>query len=137
MNRNLERFNKVASDMEVGKISGAVGNFANVSPFIQDKACELLGINSAKISTQVLQRDRHAAYMQVVALVGSTIEKIAVEIRHLQRTEVREVFEYFDKNQKGSSAMPHKKNPISSENVSGAARVLRGYMVTAMENVAL
>lgn len=137
MQRNLERFQKAASDIEIGKISGAVGNFANISPEVQDITCELLGIKSAKISTQVLQRDRHAAYMQSIALIGSTIEKIAIEIRHLQRTEVREVFEYFDKNQKGSSAMPHKKNPISSENVSGIARVLRGYMVTSMENMAL
>ncbi len=137
MKRNIERFNRAAKDVEAGKISGAVGNFANTPPFVQDYVCEKLGITSSNISTQTLQRDRHAHYMSVIALIGSTMEKIAVEIRHLQRTEVREAEEFFRKGQKGSSAMPHKRNPISSENISGCARVLRGYMLTFYENVPL
>ncbi len=137
MKRNIERFNRAAKDVEAGKISGAVGNFANTPPFVQDYVCEKLGITSSNISTQTLQRDRHAHYMAVIALIGSTMEKIAVEIRHLQRTEVREAEEFFRKGQKGSSAMPHKRNPISSENISGCARVLRGYMLTFYENVPL
>ncbi len=137
MKRNIERFNKAARDVEAGKISGAVGNFANTPPFVQDYVCKELNIASSNISTQTLQRDRHAHYMSVIALIGSTMEKIAVEIRHLQRTEVREAEEAFGKGQKGSSAMPHKRNPISSENISGCARVLRGYMVTFYENVPL
>lgn len=136
-NRHLERFQQVRKDIEVGKISGAVGNFANTPPFVQDYVCNALGIDSAKISTQTLQRDRHANYMSVLALIGATMEKIAVEIRHLQRTEVREVEEYFNKGQKGSSAMPHKRNPISSENITGVSRILKGYMVSAYENVPL
>ena len=137
MQRNLKRFEAAAADVETGKISGAVGNFANTPPFVQDYVCERLGINSSHISTQTLQRDRHAAYMSTLALIGSTMEKIAVEIRHLQRTEVREVEEFFGKGQKGSSAMPHKRNPISSENICGCARILRGYMVAAYENIPL
>ena len=136
-NRHLERFKQVRNDVETGKISGAVGNFANTPPFVQDYVCEKLGINSANISTQTLQRDRHANYMAELALIGATMEKIAVEIRHLQRTEVRELEEFFRKGQKGSSAMPHKRNPISSENIAGCSRVLRGYMVAAYENVPL
>ncbi len=136
-NRHLERFKQVRNDVETGKISGAVGNFANTPPFVQDYVCEKLGINSANISTQTLQRDRHANYMAEIALIGSTMEKIAVEIRHLQRTEVRELEEFFRKGQKGSSAMPHKRNPISSENIAGCSRVLRGYMLAAYENVPL
>lgn len=137
MQRNLERF-KVASKMvEAGKISGAVGTFANIPTHIQDYVCEKLGIESSKISTQVLQRDRHAHYYSTLALIASSIEKFSVEIRHLQRTEVREVEEFFRKGQKGSSAMPHKRNPISSENMTGLARVLRGYMLTAFENIPL
>lgn len=136
-NRHLKRFVQVRKEVEVGKISGAVGNFANTPPFVQDYVCEKLGITSVNISTQVLQRDRHADYMALIALIGATIDKIAVEIRHLQRTEIREVEEFFRKGQKGSSAMPHKRNPISSENISGCSRVLRGYMVSAYENIPL
>ncbi len=136
-NRHIERFKKIRKEIEVGKISGAVGNFANTPPEVQDFVCKSLEINSAKISTQVLQRDRHAAYMSEIALIGASIEKIAIEIRHLQRTEVREVEEHFNKGQKGSSAMPHKRNPIASENMSGCARVLRGYMVSSYENIPL
>ncbi len=135
--RHLNRFSQVREEIEIGKISGAVGNFANTPPEIQDYVCEKLEINSSKISTQVLQRDRHANYMSEIALIGATIEKISVEIRHLQRTEVREVEEYFSEGQKGSSAMPHKRNPISSENMSGCSRVLRGYMVSSYENIPL
>ena len=137
LNRHLIRFKAVRKDIEVGKISGAVGNFANTPPFVQDYVCNKLGISSSKISTQVLQRDRHAAYMAEIALIGATLEKIATEIRHLQRTEVREVEEFFSKGQKGSSAMPHKRNPIASENISGLSRVLRGYMNASYENVPL
>lgn len=137
MQRNMERFEFASQMIECGKISGAVGNFANAPIFIQDYVCEHLGINSANISTQTLQRDRHAQYMSTLALIGTTMEKIATEIRHLQRTEVHEAEEAFKKGQKGSSAMPHKRNPITSENICGCARVLRGYMMTAYENVAL
>jgi len=136
-NRHLERFHEVRKKLEVGKISGAVGNFANTPPFVQDYVCEQLEIDSANISTQTLQRDRHAAYISEIALIGTTLEKIALEIRHLQRTEVREVEEAFKKGQKGSSAMPHKRNPISSENITGVARLLRGYIIPAYEDVLL
>ena len=137
MKRNLHRFNEAAKGVEVGKISGAVGNFANIPPFVQDFVCEKLGIASADISTQVIQRDRHAYYMATLALIGASLEQMALEVRNLQRTEVHEVEESFGKGQKGSSAMPHKRNPVSSENICGCARVLRGYMATAYENVAL
>lgn len=137
MQRNLERFKEARKTIEVGKISGAVGTFANTPPFVQDYVCKKLEINSAAISTQVLQRDRHAAYFSVLALLASSIEKMATEIRHLQRTEVREAEEFFNKGQKGSSAMPHKRNPIGSENLCGCARVMRGYMMSAYEDVAL
>ena len=137
MKRNLERFRSAARGVEVGKISGAVGNFANIPPFIQDYVCGKLGIDSANISTQVVQRDRHAYYMATLAVIASTLEQMAMEVRNLQRTEVHEVEEAFGRGQKGSSAMPHKRNPISSENICGCARVMRGYMATAYENVAL
>lgn len=137
MKRNLERFKAAAKGVEVGKLSGAVGNFANIPPFIQDYVCEKLGISSSDISTQVIQRDRHAYYMATLALIGASLEQMALEIRNLQRTEVHEVEESFGKGQKGSSAMPHKRNPISSENICGCARVLRGYMMTTYDNVAL
>ena len=137
MKRNLERFDLAAADVECGKISGAVGTFANIPPFVQDYVCEHLGIHSAAISTQVLQRDRHAHYFGTLALIGATLEQMATEVRHLQRTEVREAEEHFNKGQKGSSAMPHKRNPIGSENICGCARVLKGYMVTAYEDVPL
>ena len=137
MKRNLERFDMAAKGVEVGKISGAVGNFANIPPFVQDHVCEKLGINSADISTQVIQRDRHAWYLATLAVIASSLEQMAMEVRNLQRTEVHEVEEAFGKGQKGSSAMPHKRNPVSSENICGCARVMRGYMATAAENVAL
>ena len=137
MNRNLERFRKAAEDVEFGKLSGAVGTFANIPPEVEEHTCERLGLQPAPISTQTLQRDRHAAYLSVIALIGGTLEKMAVEVRHLQRTEVREAEESFGKGQKGSSAMPHKRNPVSSENITGCSRVLRGYMVSAFENMPL
>ncbi|MFI3226048.1 MAG: adenylosuccinate lyase [Clostridia bacterium] len=137
MQRNLERFEKAAGMVETGKISGAVGTFANTPPFVQDYVCEKLGINSSKISTQTLQRDRHAEYFSTLALIATSIEKMATEVRHLQRTEVREAEEFFRKGQKGSSAMPHKRNPIGSENMAGCARVMRGYMLTSYEDVSL
>lgn len=137
MQRNIKRFAEAARGVEVGKISGAVGNFANIPPFVQDYVCEKLGIDSANISTQVIQRDRHAYYVATLAVIGASLEQMALEVRNLQRTEVHEVEESFGKGQKGSSAMPHKRNPISSENICGCARVLRGYMATAYENVAL
>lgn len=136
-NRHLKRFELASQDIEVGKISGAVGNFANTDPFIQDYVCQQLGLQSSNISTQTLQRDRHAFYMSTLALIASTIEKIGVEVRHLQRTEVGEAEEQFKAGQKGSSAMPHKRNPIASENMAGCARVIRGYMVPAFEDIAL
>lgn len=137
MQRNRTRFLASSGGVEVGKISGAVGTFANLPPDVETHTCARLGLEAAPISTQVLQRDRHADYMSTLALIGATLEKIAVEIRGLQKSEVREVEESFGKGQKGSSAMPHKRNPIGSENITGCARLLRGYMVTAFENVAL
>ncbi|BBW98319.1 adenylosuccinate lyase [Geobacillus icigianus] len=137
MERNLERFEQAAKMVEVGKISGAVGTYANIDPFVEQYVCEKLGLTPAPISTQTLQRDRHAYYMATLALIATSIEKFAVEIRGLQKSEVREVEEFFAKGQKGSSAMPHKRNPIGSENMTGMARVIRGYMVTAYENVPL
>ncbi|MEX2572774.1 MAG: adenylosuccinate lyase [Balneolaceae bacterium] len=137
MNRNLERFKAASNDVEFGKLSGAVGTFANIPPEVEIYTCEKLGLSYAPVSTQTLQRDRHAHYMSVIALIGSTLEKMAVEIRHLQRTELREAEEFFRKGQKGSSAMPHKRNPISSENITGCARVLRGYLISSYENIPL
>ena len=137
MLRNRDRFDRAAEGIRVGKLSGAVGTFAHIPPEVERLTCERLGLQPAPISTQVLQRDRHAHYMSVLALIGATLEKMAVEVRALQRSEVREVEEAFGKGQKGSSAMPHKRNPIASENITGCARLLRGYMVTAYENVAL
>lgn len=137
LNRHIRRFNDARNDIEAGKISGAVGNYCNTDPFVQEYVCGKLDIKSVNISTQVLQRDRHAYYMDVLSLIGSFLEKIATEIRHLQRTEVREVEEYFSKGQKGSSAMPHKRNPINSENICGCSRVLRGYQLTFNENINL
>lgn len=135
--RDRERFLLAAKDVECGKISGAVGTFANTPPFVQDYVCQKLGIDSAAISTQILQRDRHAHYYSTLAILASSIEKFATELRHLQRTEVREVEEFFAPGQKGSSAMPHKRNPISSENLCGCARVMRGYALAALEDVNL
>ena len=137
MKRNLERFEKAANNVEFGKMSGSVGTFANIPPEVEASVCEELGLSPSPISTQTLQRDRHADYISTLALIGSTMEKMAVEIRHLQRSEVREAEEFFSKGQKGSSSMPHKRNPVSSENISGCSRVLRGYMTSAYENIPL
>ena len=137
MKRCLERFDYAANEVQTGKLSGAVGNFANIPPQIEEYVCNDLGINYANISTQVLQRDRHAHYMGCLALVASELEKMALEVRNLSRQEVKETEEAFSKGQKGSSAMPHKRNPISSENICGCARVIRGYMDTFYQNIAL
>lgn len=137
MKRNLDRFKQAAEGIEYGKISGAVGTYANIEPFVEKYVCEKLGIKPAPISTQTLQRDRHAHYMSSIALIATSIEKFATEVRGLQKSETREVEEFFAKGQKGSSAMPHKRNPIGSENMTGLARVIRGYMMTAYENVSL
>lgn len=137
MRRNVERFKQAADTVRVGKMSGAVGTFANIPPFIEEFVCNKLGLAAAPVSTQTLQRDRHAHYISTLALIATSIEKMAVEIRGLQKSETREVEEFFAKGQKGSSAMPHKRNPIGSENMTGLARVIRGHMVTAYENVPL
>ena len=135
--RHIERFDAAREQMRVGKLSGAVGTLAHISPRAEETICDRLGLHATAISNQVIQRDRHAHYVSVLANIAATIEKIAVEVRHLQRTEVREAQEYFSRTQKGSSAMPHKKNPIVSENLSGLARVVRGNAGVAFENVAL
>ncbi len=137
MKRNIERFEHAAKGVEAGKISGAVGTFANTPPFVEAYVCGKLEIRAQDISTQVLPRDLHAEYFSAMALIATSIEKFATEIRGLQKSETREVEEYFAKGQKGSSAMPHKRNPIGSENMCGLARVIRGHMVTAFEDVAL
>ena len=137
MKRLFERFKVAAKEIQVAKLSGAVGNFSANTPELQKRVAKELKLTASNISTQTLQRDRHAHYLSVLALIGAELDKIAVEIRHLSRTEVGEVSEYFDKDQKGSSAMPHKRNPVSSENISGLSRVLRGYMLTSYENIAL
>jgi len=137
MERNIVRFDAAAEDMRVGKLSGAVGTFGHLKPQHEERICALLNLKPAPVATQVIQRDRHAAYISVLALIGSTLDKIAVEVRHLQRTEVREAQEYFSEKQKGSSAMPHKKNPITSEQISGLARVLRSNAQAAFENIPL
>ncbi|EOT44285.1 adenylosuccinate lyase [Enterococcus columbae] len=137
MKRNIERFEHAAKGVEAGKISGAVGTFANIPPFVEAYVCEKLGIRPQEISTQVLPRDLHAEYLATMALIATSIEKFATEIRGLQKSETREVEEFFAKGQKGSSAMPHKRNPIGSENMAGLARVIRGHMLTAYENVSL
>ncbi|ADG05567.1 adenylosuccinate lyase [Kyrpidia tusciae] len=137
MQRNLKRLEEAAEQVRVGKISGAVGTYANIDPFVEAYVCRNLGLEPAPISTQTLQRDRHAHYIAMIALTATTLDKIATEIRALQKTEVREVEEPFYKGQKGSSAMPHKRNPVSCEQISGLARVLRGFVVPAMEDVPL
>ena len=137
LKRNHGRFLTAASQVEVGKISGAVGNYAFVNTEVESYICDKLGLGTVNISTQTLQRDRHANYLSSLVLLASTLDKIAIEIRHLQRTEVNEVREPFSSTQKGSSAMPHKKNPITSENISGLTRILRGHMISAFENIAL
>ncbi len=137
LKRQLNRLEDAIDTVRVGQVSGAVGTYDHLDPGVQDYVCEKLGLKSANISSQILQRDRHAHYMSALALIGGTLEKIAVEIRHLQRTEVHEASEYFSKGQKGSSAMPHKRNPIISERISGLSRLLRGNAMVAMENIAL
>jgi adenylosuccinate lyase len=137
MKRNLSRLDQALDVISYGKISGAVGTFANTPPEIEAYACKTLGLKPAPISTQIIQRDRHAQYFTVLAILAGSIEKIAVEIRHLQRTEVQEVEEAFTPGQKGSSAMPHKKNPVGSENLSGLARLVRSNSLAALENMAL
>ena len=135
--RHRERLSCAREEIRVGKISGAVGTFANVDPRVEQAVCRRLSLRPAPISTQILQRDLHASYVMTLALVGSSLEKLATEIRHLQRTEVREAQEPFGKGQKGSSAMPHKQNPITCERITGLARLLRGYAVAALENIPL
>jgi len=135
--RNIERLTQAIAEVGVGQLSGAVGNFAHLSPEVETLACKYLGLVPANVSTQVIQRDRHAYFLSIIALIGSGIEKIALEIRHLQRTEVREAEENFSKGQKGSSAMPHKRNPIVSEQLCGLARVLRSNASSGFENNAL
>ena len=135
--RNIDRLRSAVDRISVGQISGAVGTYEHLSPAVEEYVCARLGLTAAPVSTQILQRDRHAEYMSVLALAGSSLEKFATEIRHLQRTEVLEAEEYFAKGQKGSSAMPHKRNPITCERIAGLSRVLRGNAVAAMENVSL
>jgi adenylosuccinate lyase len=137
MQRNIERFDRSAEEMRVGKFSGAVGTFAHLSPDLEEKMCARLGIKAAAISSQVIQRDRHAQYLATLAVIACTLDKIATEIRHLQRTEVREAEEFFSEKQKGSSAMPHKRNPVTCEQISGLARVVRSNAQAGFENVAL
>ncbi len=135
--RNKDRLNSLEKDIAVGQISGAMGTYANTKPEIERITCELLGLEVDTASTQVISRDRHANYVQILALIGSSLDRFSTEIRNLQRTDVLEVEENFAKGQKGSSAMPHKRNPIRSERVSGLSRVLRSYVIAALENVAL
>ncbi len=137
LERRRTAFRNAAKQVAVGKLSGAVGNFANVEPKIENAVCRALKLKPAEVSTQVVQRDRHAEFISSLALLSSSLEKFGTEIRNLQRTEIGEMAEGFSKNQKGSSAMPHKKNPITAERISGIARLVRGYAVSAMENVAL
>ncbi len=137
MRRNRERMERAKKVVSVGKISGAVGNFAHVDPRIERYVCEKLGLEPAAVSNQIIQRDRHAEFLWSLAMIGTSLEKFALELRHLQRTEVREVEEYFGKGQKGSSAMPHKRNPITGEQICGLSRVLRGNLLVALENVPL
>jgi adenylosuccinate lyase len=136
-NRNIERLKAAIERISVGQISGAVGTFEHLSPKVEEYVCRTLNLRPAPVSTQILQRDRHAEFMAVLAVIGSSLEKFATEIRHLQKTEVLEAEEYFSKGQKGSSAMPHKRNPITCERIAGLSRVLRGNATAAMENVAL
>ncbi len=137
MNRNIERWKRAIEVISVGQISGAVGTYEHISPSVEKYVCKKLKLKTTNISTQILQRDRHAEYMSALAIIGSSIEKFSTEIRHLQRTEVQELEEFFSKGQKGSSAMPHKRNPITSERLSGLARVLRGNALAGFENIAL
>jgi len=137
MQRNRRRLEQAKETISVGKISGAVGNFANVDPRVEAYVCEKLGLRPAPVSTQIIQRDRYAEFLWALAMIGTSLEKFALEIRHLQRTEVREVEEGFSPGQKGSSAMPHKKNPITAEQICGLSRVLRGNLLVALENIPL
>lgn len=137
MSRNLERLAAAQRSMSYGKISGAVGTYANTNPQLEEKVCAILGLKPAPVSTQIIQRDRHAQIVSALAITGATLEKLALEVRNLQRTDVRELEEPFAKGQKGSSAMPHKKNPILCERIGGLARVLRSNTITALENIAL
>ena len=137
MQRNLERFNFAAEQMRVGKLSGAVGNAAHLDPEFEEKICERLGLGVAAVSSQVIQRDRHAFYVATLAVIASTLDKFATEVRHLQKTEVREAEEFFSEKQKGSSAMPHKRNPVTCEQISGLARVVRANAQAAFEDVPL
>ncbi len=137
LERDLERLVRARDIISVGKFSGAVGTYSNIDPAVEKAACETLGLEASRASSQVIQRDRHAEYLSTLAIIGGTIEKIATEIRHLQRTEVLEAEEPFAKGQKGSSAMPHKRNPIITERLTGMARLLRGYANTGIENMAL
>jgi len=137
MRRNIARLKRAREVISVGKLSGAVGTFASIDPSVEEYVCRNLSLRPAPVSTQVVQRDRHAEVFATIAVVGASLEKFATEIRHLQRTEVREAEEHFSEGQKGSSAMPHKRNPVLSENLCGLARLLRGYAITALENVAL
>ena len=135
--RDIARFERAVADMRVGKFSGAVGTFAHLTPELEEKICARLGLKAAAVSSQVIQRDRHAAYLATLAVIACTLDKVATEIRHLQRTEVREAEEYFSEKQKGSSAMPHKRNPVTCEQISGLARVVRSNAQAGFENVAL
>jgi len=135
--RDIVRFEAAAEDMRIGKFSGAVGTFAHLSPELEEKMCARLGLKAAAISSQVIQRDRHAHYLSTLGVIASTLDKISTEIRHLQRTEVREAEEYFSEKQKGSSAMPHKRNPVTCEQISGLARVVRSNVQAGFEDVVL
>lgn len=137
VSRNIERIEHAQKSVAVGKISGAVGTYANIDPRIEEYVCKKMGIARANLATQVIQRDRHAEYMTALAIVASSLEKFATEIRNLQRTDIREVEEYFSPGQKGSSAMPHKRNPITCERVAGLARIVRGNALASLENVSL
>ncbi|HTG00058.1 MAG TPA: adenylosuccinate lyase, partial [Nitrospirota bacterium] len=137
MSRNLERMRQARDVISVGKVSGAVGTFANIDPFVEAHVCRKLGLTPEPVATQVVQRDRHAQFLSTLAFIASSLEKFSIELRHLQRTEVLEAEEYFSEGQKGSSAMPHKRNPISAENLTGLARVVRANSLAAMENIAL
>lgn len=135
--RNIERLQKAIKVISFGQISGAVGTFDHLSPKVEEYVCKKMGLSPAPVSTQVIQRDRHAEFLTTLAVIAATLEKISIEIRHLQRTEVLEAEEYFSKGQKGSSAMPHKRNPIVSERITGLARILRANSIASLENVAL
>jgi adenylosuccinate lyase len=137
MTRNMDRLVKAKEIISYGKISGAVGTFSSVDPSVEEYVCTKLGLNPAPVSTQIIQRDRHAEFFTTLAIIATSVEKFSTEIRHLQRTEVREAEEYFSPGQKGSSAMPHKRNPVLSENMSGLARLMRSYAMVSLENMTL